>query len=148
MRVSEKELTKELSLELIRLSKMWEKENNVFGYVANDESEFKDKRIFVAVENNTIIGYLFGSGFKSKNMKSIMKEDTDCFEMDELYVIPEYRSKGIGKKLFQYAESMVKEKYDYITLSTANKNAKAILHFYIEEVGMEFWSARLFKKIK
>lgn len=30
---------------------------------------------------------------------------------------------------------------------SATRNWKAILHFYIEELGMEFWNARLFKKI-
>jgi hypothetical protein len=33
-------------------------------------------------------------------------------------------------------------------LTTATKNFRAILHFYIDELGMDFWSARLFKKIK
>jgi hypothetical protein len=33
-------------------------------------------------------------------------------------------------------------------LSTATKNARAILHFYLDELGMEFWSARLFKSLE
>ena len=32
-------------------------------------------------------------------------------------------------------------------LSTATKNWQAIFHFYLDELGMEFWSARLFKRI-
>jgi hypothetical protein len=32
-------------------------------------------------------------------------------------------------------------------LSTATKNWKAIFHFYLDELGMKFWSARLFKKV-
>jgi hypothetical protein len=35
----------------------------------------------------------------------------------------------------------------FIVLSTASKNSKAILHFYLDELGMQFWSARLFKRI-
>ena len=68
-------------------------------------------------------------------------------EVEELYVKPEYRSIGIGRRLFQYAEECVKEEADYITLSTATKNYKAILHFYLDELELVFWSARLFKKI-
>ncbi len=34
-----------------------------------------------------------------------------------------------------------------IFLSTAVKNYKSILHFYIDELGMEFWTARLYKKV-
>ena len=33
-------------------------------------------------------------------------------------------------------------------VGTATKNYRAILHFYIDELGMEFWSARLFKRLK
>jgi nitroimidazol reductase NimA-like FMN-containing flavoprotein (pyridoxamine 5'-phosphate oxidase superfamily) len=36
---------------------------------------------------------------------------------------------------------------DYLTLSTATRNWKAILHFYLDELGMDFWNARLFRKI-
>ena len=36
---------------------------------------------------------------------------------------------------------------EYFVLGTATKNWKAILHFYLDEIGMDFWSARLFKKL-
>ena len=32
-------------------------------------------------------------------------------------------------------------------LSTATKNWRAILHFYIDELDMRFWNARLFRRI-
>ena len=35
---------------------------------------------------------------------------------------------------------------DYLTLSTATKDFQAVLHFYIDLLGMDFWSARLVKK--
>ena len=76
-----------------------------------------------------------------------MPDGTPVFEVEELYVKPEYRSKGIGKMLFTYAESAVRNEADYIMLSTATKNWRAIFHFYLDELGMEFWSARLFKKV-
>ena len=77
-----------------------------------------------------------------------MKDGTPFFEIEEIYVRPEYRSRGIGKRLFDYAEDMISDEADYLMLSTATKNWKAIFHFYIEELGMSFWSARLFKRSK
>ena len=77
-----------------------------------------------------------------------MPEGTPCFEVEELYVVPEKRSQGIGAKLFRYAEEAVKPEADYIVLSTATKNWKAIFHFYLDELDMTFWSARLFRKIE
>ena len=60
---------------------------------------------------------------------------------------PKYRSQGIGRALFSFAEKEVSPEAEYITLSTATKNWKAISHFYLDELGLEFWSARLFKKV-
>lgn len=77
-----------------------------------------------------------------------MEEGTTFFEIEELYVTPEHRGEGIGKKLFAYAEQTVQaEGIRYLMLSTATKNCKRILHFYLDELGMDFWSARLYKKL-
>ena len=93
------------------------------------------------------MGYLFGKVYKSEQMKSIMPEATPYFEVEELYVVPERRSQGIGEKLFRFVENTVKTEAEYMVLSTATKNWKAIFHFYLDELDMTFWSARLFKKI-
>ena len=76
-----------------------------------------------------------------------MPEGTPYFEVEEIYVISEKRSQGIGEALFRFAEDAVKGEAEYIVLSTATKNWKAIFHFYLDELDMQFWSARLFKKL-
>ena len=77
-----------------------------------------------------------------------MANGTPFFEIEELYVVPGHRSEGIGRALFCFAEQAVKAAgIEFIMLSTATKNYKRILHFYIDELGMDFWSARLFKKL-
>ena len=47
-----------------------------------------------------------------------------------------------------YAEDAVRGEAEYVMLSTATKNWRAILHFYVDELGMDFWNARLFKRIE
>ena len=70
------------------------------------------------------------------------------FEIQEIYVHPLYRSRGIGKKLIERLEEELREKgIELMLLSTATKNWRAIMHFYIDEVGMNFWSARLYKRL-
>ena len=133
--------------QLIRFSEDWAAENSCYGYRPNDKTDIEGNRIFFAEDGDAVIGYLFGKICRSEQMKSIMPEGTPYFEVEELYVVPERRSQGIGAKLFKYTEQAVKSEAEYMVLSTATKNWKAIFHFYLDELDMTFWSARLFKKI-
>ena len=148
MLIHEVDLNEDVLAKLISFSEGWAAEKSCYGYRPNDKSDIEGNRIFLAEDDGTIIGYLFGKVCGSKQMKSIMPEGTPFFEVEELYVIPEKRSQGVGEKLFRFAEDTVKAEAEYMVLSTATKNWKAIFHFYIDELNMNFWSARLFKKIE
>lgn len=76
-----------------------------------------------------------------------MEQGTVCFEVEELYVAPSDRDRGVGKELFRYMENAVRNDAAYLALSTSTKNWQAIFHFYLDELGMEFWNARLFKPL-
>ncbi len=146
--IEEREPDEALMDILIRLSADWEAENSCYGYRKNERADIEGNRIFTARDGEDVIGYLFGYLEKSQRSTSIMPDGTPVFEVEELFVKPEYRRKGIGKLLFSYAEAAVQKDADYIMLSAATKNWKAVFHFYLDELGMEFWSARLFKKVK
>ena len=148
MTVKEVKLTEEIIEQLISLSEDWEKENSCHGYVKNTLDDIGGNRVFLAIEDDTVIGYLLGHKEVAEKKTSIYQAGTEHFEIEELYVKPAFRNRGIGKMLFQYTEREVAAEADMITLSTATKNYKAILHFYISELGMDFWNARLFKKIR
>ena len=145
---AEASLTENVLAELISLSKDWEAENNCYGYRANRQTDIEGNRVFLARDQGKIIGYLFGHCYRSENMQSVMPEGSSCFEVEEVYVIPSRRSAGIGKALFGAASDAVQDEAEYITLSTAAKNWKAVFHFYLDELDMTFWSARLFKRIR
>lgn len=148
IRYLESPLTEEVLKALISLSEDWEAENSCHGYGKNGREDIEGNRIFLACRAEEIVGYLFGKKEVSKERSSVMPEGTAYFEVEELYVKPEFRSQGIGGKLFSLAETAAKrESLSFLLLGTATKNYKAILHFYIEEMGMDFWSARLFKKL-
>ena len=132
---------------LIACSVDWEQENSCHGYRRNTVDDILGNRIFIAADHDEIIGYLFGHAERTKEKTSLYEKDELFFELEELYVKPEFRSKGIGKTLFQYAETSIKPEIGLILLGTATKNYRAILHFYLDELDMEFWSARLFKRI-
>ena len=146
--IREVELSDTVLNRLISFSEDWAAENSCYGYRANDRSDIEGNRIFFAEEEGKVVGYLFGKVYESENMQAIMPKGTPYFEVEELYVSPEQRSRGIGESLFRYAENAVKNEAEYMVLSTATKNWKAIFHFYLDELDMRFWSARLFKKIE
>ena len=134
---------------MVQMSGDWENENSCWGYRKNEEASLSGFRIFVAETGGVIIGYLFGATQTSKGMSAVIPDDRAYFEIEELYMKPAYRSQGIGRALMNYLEDiLLAEKIDHIFLSTAIKDYKRILHFYIEEMGMSFWSARLFREIK
>ena len=62
-------------------------------------------------------------------------------------IAPERRSAGIGSALFRYAQEQVGHEAACITLSAVSKNYRALLRFCVEALGMELWSARLFKRL-
>ena len=147
MRIREAELNGDVLETLIAFSRDWEREDSCYGYRANEPADIAGNRVFLAEENGKVLGYLFGKRSEAKNMTSIMPDRSPFFEIMELYVIPSRRSGGVGKALMQHVENAVRPELDYLLLSTATKNWRAILHFYIEMAGMEFWSATLYKKL-
>ena len=148
MRLYEAKLTPELEQTLIDLSRDWEAENSTWGYRANAHEDLSGRRVFLAEEDGQILGYLFGLRETQEKTTSILDAGTPYFELEELYVIPPRRSQGIGQRLFAFAEEKLRaEGLPFLMLSTATKNARAILHFYLDELGMTFWSARLYKRL-
>ena len=141
-------LTQELMERLIAFSEDWAAEKSCTGYRANTPEDIEGNRVFLATEGEKVIAYLFGRAFLSKDSRSIMPDDTPCFEVEELYVVPERRSQGVGRALFEQASQIVSAEAQYILLSTATRNWRAILHFYIDELGMTFWNARLYKELR
>ena len=133
--------------QLIDLSYLWEKEDITYGLRHNEKSDLKEP-CFIAIDNNKIVGYVFGEYEVNETHSSFANIGDKFFYISELYVHPLYRNKGIGKTLYNLIEEEVKDKVDFITLGTATKDYKKILNFYVDGSGMSVHSSYLFKKIK
>ena len=132
---------------LLELSLMWEKEDSCYGYRANIEDDLRDRYILAAYDDE-LIAYIFGKEEIQDKQTSVIDKNMHYFEIEELYVHPLYRSRGIGKQLIERLEEELREKgIELMLLSTATKNWRAIMHFYIDEIDMNFWSARLYKRL-
>lgn len=139
-------LTEDRVQQLIALSQMWVDENISHGLVKNSREDIKEP-VFAALEGEKIVGYAFGHAYVKEKKTDSVPVGSRCFDVDELYVLPAYRSQGIGGRLFQAIEAYAKTQGDYLTLATSTKDYKRVLRFYAEQNGMEFHSAYLTKKL-
>ena len=144
MEYIETSLTPEVLESLLQMSADWAREDSCRGYYPNEPSDIQGNRIFLALDEGAPVGYLLGKVCTAEKDSTVMKKGTPFFEVEELYVIPTRRSQGLGGALFRFVQEQARKEAQYILLSTATKNWRAILRFYIEELDMEFWSARLF----
>lgn len=147
IKIEKSDLNDKITNILLSLSNDWEKENSCYGYQTNCIDDIKGNDIFLISTNGCVVGYLLCHTYNQENSIAPIPTNSKCLEIEEIYIASGERSKGLGKRLFEYAIDHYKD-IDYVTLSTANKNHKAILHFYIDELGLEFWSAKLFKKMR
>ncbi len=85
-----------------------------FGEVALKRSlknlKEKNGKIYFAVDNEKVIGYVFGFVLDKQTEDNLLEvEPTQVGQIDDLYVDEEYRGKGIGKILIQKMEEYLKE---------------------------------------
>ncbi len=85
--------------------------------------DFEHKNfVWVAIDNDKIIGYLAGI------MKSYNSINAKSAEVDNFYIEEEYRRLGIGKRLVnEYKEYCKSKGIDtiYVTANAKNKNARS-----------------------
>ena len=129
---------------LIELSEEWAAEGITFGLRANTEEDLKEP-CFVAVSEGEIIGYAFGHYYVKEEKTSVIDVGSRCFEVDELYVSPAFRSMGAGRALYKAIEEEAYREADFVTLVTATKDWRRILKFYADDMGMVFHDAYLVK---
>jgi len=137
----------ETAEQLMALSHRWVEEDCSYGMVANDESDLTEPLV-VALDGDRIVGYCFGHAYTQERKTSCIETGAACFSVDEFYVVPEYRSRGIGKELFRMIEEKIRTRCSHLTLTTSTKNYRSILKLYVEELGMTFHSAFLFKNLE
>ena len=147
MLIKKAEFDEDTVKQLIELSVKWEEEGCTFGIVRNTADDLKQP-CFTASDDGKIAGYVFGHYYTTDRGTSCIDAGSRCFEIDELYVLPEYRSSGIGSQLMRAIEKEAGKTADVITLSTSTKDYEKILKFYTADNGMTFHDAFLFKKLK
>lgn len=132
---------------IVELAKHWESENITYGYIACSTETMDEFQVWVATSKDSVIGFLFGKRKISEGL-CLIPIDSMYFEIEDFYLLPEFRDKGVGRMFYLHVEKqLINEGIKYILLSTATKDYTKIIKFYTEIVGFTVWSTTLFKQI-
>lgn len=106
-------------------------------YEIAGEEYFKDlienQIIYIALIDKEIVGYLAGSIHVENSYNT-----TSIAELDNMFILEEYRKYGIGTKLFnEYKEYCKKNKIEELKVTASSKNTNAI-KFYQKNGFEEF----------
>ena len=131
------------------LESHWVKEGITYGLVESTEEDFIEclKGYFLVAEmDSRMVGFIAGGTKKSDGL-AVVPHGEKYAEIDHLYVKPDCRDEGIGKKLVErFDEAVHKNGIKYVTAFTATKDVRRILGVY-ETHGFKGWGMQLFKKL-
>jgi ribosomal protein S18 acetylase RimI-like enzyme len=130
------------------LQRLWYGENNTFGFVPGDETYLTGKvstYFFLAVsDEEQFLGFAYGTVHVSKEL-AIFADGTAYIEIDDIYIHPEYRDRGIGGELLDAilkaaAENGIERSLVY----SASKDMDKSIGFYRAH-GYQTWFVQMFK---
>lgn len=132
---------------LLALSQAWAEEGITYGYAPTGREEFVGYRCWVAEAGGEVVGYAGGEPDTARRDIEIQTAGDRYFELEELYVRPDFRSQGVGRLLLGRVEKDAREDgLSQLMLNAANRDHDPLLRFYLRE-GMAPHSFRMFKKL-
>ena len=134
--------------DISNLSLQFEHEDSCWGQVHDEADFYKTKQTYVAYLDNVMVGYAYGSYETQKRSTSFYNKDDKTFYLEEIYVLKEYRSKGVGAKLYEAIEKDAKkDNCTAIELICASKDKVKAINFYQNQLGLTMWSVHFIKQI-
>lgn len=134
--------------EIIKLSRLWEQEQITFGLRANSIDDIRlliDEYFWIALDEDQVIGYIYGSVKNNDGISVLDQNDKQYLEIEEIYVHPAHRTKGIGRNLMNNLINDINNNdIRRVTVSSANKDWKSIKEFY-EKFGFKMWTLTMYK---
>lgn len=138
--------TKRYLAQLLALSRAWAEEKTCPAYYANEAEDFLDKDIYIALEGDKIVAYAYGEIKELTEATSYNRVGEKAFDLEELYVVPAWRKRGVGKELYRFLEEQIREQVDVIGVTAVSYQYEKLLRLYIEELGFDFKYAQLAKR--
>lgn len=131
------------------LQKQWESEDITWGYRSNTLEElhsFSHEIMLIAEEHGTAVGYIIAQTLKSK-WPVMMPIGQEYLSIEDIYVRPEFRERGIGEGLIGELEKHAKDMHiSYIKIFSSTKDIEGVYRFY-KKCGFYSWNIEMLKKI-
>jgi len=127
----------------------WGREEITWGFTRATPEELAaavQAGCFVAEAGGKVVGYASSSLHTSDGL-AVVPKGTRYLVLDNLYVLPEHRDVGVGRRLMDAVEERArKEGAKAILVYTATKDTRRITRFY-ESCGFTTWFVQLFKEL-
>lgn len=111
-------------------------DNDSFKKVINNPNNF----VFIAENKGKQVGFVTFS------VRDVIRYPKQIAELDELFVLPDYREKGVGKQLMQKIEDKAKELNCYRLFIESRYDFKTAHKFY-ESLGYTNYGYHFIKNI-
>ncbi|MCJ7841593.1 GNAT family N-acetyltransferase [Lederbergia sp. NSJ-179] len=135
---------------VLKLSKQWANEFVTIGYENVQHTEEKlvkfisDYFYVVTTMEEEIVGYGFGEVNKG-NASPVIPYDQSYLEIYEVFIHPEHRKQGLGKRLVKTLITKAEENnVTRALVGSSNKKWEETNHFY-EEFGFKMWYIQMYK---
>lgn len=135
---------------IANLQKQWESEAITYGFIADSDDDilaYNRDYFYIALDGENVIGYVTGEVKVNDkdNYMNVFPLNTEYLQVNDLYIVPTYRSKSIGAKFLTIVEEKSKANgVEHIFLSSATIDAEAVRRFY-EKNGFKIWTTMFFK---
>ena len=126
----------------------WSEEAITHGYVADSRENLSKKlgRYFLVAEvDGSVVGHVYGSASVSEGLAVIPARER-YLEIEDIYVTPKFRDKGIGSLLIdELLQAAREDGIETFSVYSSTKDVDRILRFYRSH-GFESWYVQLFRR--
>lgn len=129
----------------------WEAEGSSLGFAAADEASIArvvGQCFFVADDAGALVGYVRGRLGDDEWNAAVVPHGERYLEIEDLYVLPELRSHGIGTRLLEAACEWAKAQgVRYLTLYSSSVDTARVVRFY-QSAGFQPWAVQMVRRLE
>lgn len=132
-----------------QLQQIWAFENITYGVVAGGIMELAaiiNPYCYIALNEDAVVGYLTASLIEANEL-NIFPRGGSYIQVDDVYILQEFRSLGIGRQLLARCEQQAaQDGINHFMVSSATKDAETVRKFYMNN-GYHIWTTHFYKRI-